>query len=426
MLMVIIGIGLWSRLTTIKKLRNKIQESSELLNAEKIRAERGERFKERFLANLSHEIRTPMNAIMGITSMLIKNKHYKKQSEYLKALNISSKHLLLLINDILDLSKLEAGKFEIEKSFFNIPDIFHKVENGLGNAAMNKGLQLRFILVSKLPSPIYGDQNMLEQILLNLCRNAIEFTAEGKIEVSCKAQELSNDKVSMQFIVKDTGIGIRQEIRDKIFSEFIGDLDFDKRYIDQSGLGLLLVKQMLQLQGGSIRVETITNKGSSFIFELPYEINKIDTTAKHAVSNKNKVHKDLKGIKILLVEDNEFNVMVAKDQLEDAIENVAIEVAVNGETALELIQNNEFDLVLMDIQMPVMNGYEATHAIRNLDNKASNIPIIAMTANNVKSEIEKCYKSGMNDYLSKPFETIILIEKITSAINFPERNLLVN
>lgn len=421
-LLMIIGVGVWSRIYTVKKLRVKVENTNKLLNKEKHRAEQGEQFKERFLANLSHEIRTPMNAIMGITNLLIKNKHYKEQKEYLNAISISSRHLLILINDILDLSKLEAGMFEIEKSMFSILDCFKQIEEELGEVSREKGLQLIFDEPVNVPDRVLGDQHMLYQILSYLIRNAIEFTAEGKIEVDVVpvTTETTEHTFLLQFVVKDTGVGIRKDIREKIFSEFIGDLDFDKRYIDQSGLGLLITRQMIQLQGGNIRVETQEGKGSSFIFEIPYERNPVNEITEENILSESVNVKDLDGINILLVEDNEFNVIVATDELEAAIENVNIQVAENGRIALQLVQKISFDIILMDIQMPVLNGFDAAIAIRKLKGQKGKIPIIAMTANNTKAELEKCYSAGMNDYISKPFETEMLISKIRLAYNTVE------
>ncbi len=411
-LLVIVGFMLRSRIRTIRKTKEEIQKKNEQFINEKTRAEKSEKFKEQFLTKVSHEIRTPMNAIMGITNLLIKNKHLNEQEKYLDAINISARHLLVLINDILDLSKLESGKYEFEKTPFRVSETFDKVKTDLNPSAKLKKNIFSFYYDDKIPKMLLGDQYMLQQILINLCRNAIEYTNKGRIDVACKLIGTTEKVAILGFTVKDTGIGINKELHDKIFNSFIGEVSFDKKSFNQSGLELVIMRQMLELQGGKITVDSQPGLGTTFYFEIPYEINVSDKKAKKAIKKKLVDTDQAIGIKILLVEDNEFNVMVAKEELEDSLKEVRVDVAGNGEIALEMIDQNDYDIILMDVQMPVMNGYDATRAIRKMDNQKRKIPIIAMTANIMKSEVEKCFEAGMNAYIPKPFQRDELLQRI--------------
>ena len=411
-LLVIFGFMLRSRIRTIRRTKEEILEKNKQIEKEKLRAEKSEKFKEQFLANVSHEIRTPMNAIMGITNIIIKNNHLKEQEKYLDAINISARHLLGLINDILNLSKLEAGKYEVDKTPFRVDVIFDRVKSELNEAAIQKGLQFIFRHDDQLPEHLLGDQYMLQQTLINLCRNAIEYTEKGRVDVDCRLNGKTENLAILGFTVKDTGIGIDKELHDKIFNSFIGEVSFDRKSFSQSGLELVIIRQMLELQGGNITLDSQPGVGTTFYFEIPYEINLDKDFVESDSPVTVKEISDISELKILLVEDNEFNVMVAKDELEDALRGVWVDVAENGQVAIEKITKRDYNVVLMDIQMPVMNGYDATKAIRKMENNKSNIPIIAMTANNLKSEVDKCYAAGMNAYVPKPFETDELILRI--------------
>jgi signal transduction histidine kinase/ActR/RegA family two-component response regulator len=409
-LLVIVGFGLRNRIRVIRRTKAKLEEINQQLEDEKKRAEKSERFKEKFLTNVSHEIRTPMNAIMGITNLLIKKKHYKDQETYLEAMSISAKHLLGLINAILDLSKLEAGKVNLEESVFSIDEICNSIHDELKQAYSRKGLYFKISVDKKIPEFLKGDTKMLYQVLNPLCRNGIEFCESGGIYLMAKLIGLTEKMAIIGFTVKDTGVGIRKEFHNKLFSQLIGEVEFDKQQIESSGLELVLIKQMIELQGGSISIDSQPGRGTTFYFEIPYSIS--DKAQKQESPKKTEPATKVSGLNILLVEDNEFNIMVAQDELQSAIENVAVDVAVNGKIAVEKVKANDYDIVLMDVQMPVMNGYEATAAIRKIAGPKSQIPIIAMTANIMNTEVAKCFESGMNGYIPKPFDTKKLIEEL--------------
>lgn len=410
-LLIVVGFGLRNRIRVIRKTKAKLEEINQQLEEEKKRAEKSERFKEKFLTNVSHEIRTPMNAIMGITNLLVKKKHYKDQEKYLEAMSISARHLLGLINAILDLSKLEAGKVNLEESVFTIQEICNTIREELNPVYSRKGLYFNITIDKKIPDFLNGDSKMLYQILHPLCRNGIEFSDSGGIYLMSKLIGLTEKMAIIGFTVKDTGIGIRKELHDKLFSQVIGEVQFDKQEIESSGLELVLIKQMIELQGGSISIDSQPGKGTTFYFEIPYAIAKKEQKIDKAPDKLNP-EKKIKKLKILLVEDNEFNIIVAQDELQSAIENVEIDIATNGKIAIEKVENNNYDIILMDVQMPIMNGYEATAAIRKMKGPKSETPIIAMTANIIKAEVDKCFEAGMNGYIPKPFDTEMLLNEV--------------
>ncbi len=281
--------------------------------------------------------------------------------------------------------------------------------------AEEKGLELKKeMLVEELN--VKGDANRLRQILINLIGNAIKFTEKGLVTTTIKS-ELAGEKLNLHFTVSDTGIGIDEDRMDKIFESFEQAYSDTSRKFGGTGLGLSISKKLVELHNGSIWVESKKGKGSQFHFIIPYAIAeaKVEVIAMEGVNTN--VADALKGIRILLVEDNAFNIVVAQEELEDAIERVHVEVAENGLIAVEKLKSTTFDVILMDIQMPVMNGFEATQLIRNMEGAKANTPIIAMTANVLKEEVDLCYQAGMNDFIGKPFDTRELLNKIFNLIN---------
>ena len=414
-LLLIISVGLRNRIIIIRKARDLIQLKNDILQQERIKATNSEKFKNQFLANVSHEIRTPMNAIMGITNILIKNKHLEEQEKFLEAMHLSSKNLLVLINDILDLSKLEAGKVEIEKSSFKIDEIIKNIEFQLREKADEKGLGFKVDIDPDIPDIIFGDPQMLYNILFPVLSNGITFTDKGMVSLDCKVEGHTGNNYIISFTMKDTGIGIIKEKLDQILNTFVKVYEKDALKYDGSGLELAIIKQMIELQGGSIQLESEPGKGTTFYIEIPYtsgtEIAVTDTFDKPVSSV---TPHDLS---ILLVEDNEFNVMVATEEINSAFENVHLDVAENGKLALDKIMKNDYHVILMDVQMPILNGYDATKQIRKLNGSKSRVPVIAMTANVMKQEIDKCFESGMDAYISKPFETRELVNKINAVVS---------
>ncbi|RSK38669.1 tetratricopeptide repeat-containing hybrid sensor histidine kinase/response regulator [Mangrovimonas spongiae] len=405
------AIGLFYRLRYIKKTEKALKQKNEIIEAEKEKAQASERAKHQFLANMSHEIRTPLNAIKGMTDILLRRKPRKDQTEYLDGIKQSSDSLLVIVNDILDISKIEAGKIELEHEPFSIKKVVNNVQTIMHFKAEEKGLQLK----TNLPQHelmVKGDDIRLKQILINLIGNAIKFTEKGMVTTTMTSKT-EDGKLNLHFTVSDTGIGIEQDRLEKIFKSFEQAYSDTTRKFGGTGLGLSISQKLVELHNGKIWVESEKGKGSQFHFMIPYNVaENMSTEKKSLKTSENNISEQLKGIKVLLVEDNQFNAVVAEEELEDAIENVTVDVAENGTIALEKVESDNYDVVLMDVQMPVMNGYQATEKIRALSNEKANVPIIAMTANVLKEEVDKCYEAGMDDFIGKPFDTTELIQKI--------------
>ena len=386
----------------------------ELIKAKEI-AEKSVQVKEHFLANVSHEIRTPMNAISGLTKILLKSNPTEKQKEYLDAIKTSSDILLVIINDILDLSKAEAGKMVFEKTDFKIFSLISSITDLLHSKAQEKNLKLVNHFDEKIPDVLIGDAVRLNQIILNLVSNAIKFTEKGEITLITKIADKDEETVTLQFTVKDTGIGIPQEKLPTIFESFTQASTEITRKYGGTGLGLNIVKELVELQDGAISVESKENEGSSFSFILrfPISLNQKSTVKNQEVD---KIKTRLEEVNILLVEDNIINQLVAQSVLLDFGCN--LDIADNGKVALEKVGEKRYDVILMDIQMPEMSGYEVTRYIRlNYPEPICNTPIMAMTANASKDDADKCLSAGMNDYISKPFDERNLFTKICSLVN---------
>ncbi len=409
------ALGLWNRLTHIRKSKALLEEKNKLIEIEKERAEASELAKQQFLANMSHEIRTPMNAIQGMTNILLRRNPSADQIEYLDGIKQSSDSLLAIINDILDLSKIEAGKITVEHIPFSVQDVMQNVRTIMHFKAEEKGLKLNTVFKDE-NLHVIGDPSRLSQILINLVGNAIKFTEKGLVSMTVSIEQRTNEQTSVHFCVSDTGIGIDPDRIDKIFDSF------EQAYVDTSrkfggtGLGLSISKKLVSLQNGRIWVKSEKGIGSEFHFTIPYDVPSSSDINIAAADAERNVTEPLLGARILLVEDNTFNAIVAQEELQDAIKGVVIDTAENGAIAVELLKAKPIDVILMDVQMPVMNGYEATQKIRNLTSPKSKTPIIAMTANVMKEEIDRCFEAGMNDFIGKPFDITQLLHKLNEAI----------
>ncbi len=405
--------------TTFNKLRNlQTRQQVELAQKEKEVAEKTAALKQQFMANMSHEIRTPMNAIVGMTRLLLTKEPQPHQTRYLNAISQSADNLLVIINDILDLSKIEAGKIIIEQTPFSLSNIVHGVRDMLLLKAEDKGLQLVFHVDGDICDNLVGDPTRITQILINLIGNAIKFTEKGFVRVTATHVETKQGRCNVRFDVSDTGIGIASSYVDSIFESFTQAGTDTARKFGGTGLGLTISKQLANLMGGDISVESELGNGTTFSVTLPLMIGEATNDADKGSGVSEDVIERLKKASILLVEDNEFNRMVAEDTLNELAEGITIEVALNGQEAVEKVRDNHYDVVLMDIQMPVMDGVAATKAIRNtLQSPARDVKIIAMTANVLQEDVQQYLKAGMNAYVSKPFKTEELLQKMSAMLN---------
>jgi signal transduction histidine kinase/CheY-like chemotaxis protein/HPt (histidine-containing phosphotransfer) domain-containing protein len=405
---------------TFNKLRNlQLRHEIEFAVKEKEVAEQSAKLKQEFIANMSHEIRTPMNAIVGMTRLLQEKNPRADQSKYLDAITQSADNLLVIINDILDFSKIEAGKITIESVSFSLKQILKNVVTLLRFKAIEKGIDIRFDFNENVPEHLIGDPTRLTQVLMNLAGNAVKFTEKGSVQIVCRNVELEGDCVKMAFDVIDTGIGISEEYVGKIFESFTQAGTDVARKFGGTGLGLTISKQLVVLMGGSVEVKSKIGEGTTFTFILPFQIGEGDF--KQSQDDFTIAVNDLEILnrsKILLVDDNEFNRIVAVDTLKSIAPNMSILEAQSGMEAIEKLKTNEIDLVLMDIQMPKMSGIEATLFIRNkLEAPLNRIKIIAMTANVMKNDIDSYLQNGMNDHIPKPFHKSELIFKILNQLD---------
>ena len=366
--------------------------------------------KENFLANMSHEIRTPLSGILGFTNLLQKRPLDETSREFVSSIQRSGENLMAIINDILDLSKIEAGMMRITPGIFSINGLVNSVETFFVERAKEKGLKISSKIDTSIPDTLIGDATRLTQILVNLIGNAIKFTHQGNITIEIYNKQQSENEVIIGFKISDTGIGIDKEKLNEVFERFNQGEDSTTRNYGGTGLGLSIVKSLILLQNGDIEVTSEPGKGTTFHFYIPYTIAKeqlnlvpkIDTDYFKDITNS--------PLKVLIVDDNAINQSLMKHLLSQW--NIYFETANNGLEAVEFLKSNDYDLVLMDIQMPQMDGYVATQTIR--EELKLNTPIIAMTAHALAGEREKCLSRGMNEYISKPIKEEELFKLISN------------
>ncbi|MBX7181528.1 MAG: PAS domain S-box protein [Bacteroidia bacterium] len=404
--------------TVLRDISTAKKTQDQLLKAKNL-AEEAAKAKELFLANMSHEIRTPMNGIVGLTEVLLQSQLDESQFEMLKAIRTSGDNLLVILNDILDLAKITSGKMEFERVKFNLKELIQSVVKLHEGKAKAKSINIHFALDPRIPNEISGDSVKLSQILNNLIGNAVKFTDSGRVEITIEKGVEKPEGIQLNFIIKDTGIGIPEAKLPFVFDSFTQASSETTRKFGGTGLGLTITKQLIELQGGTIGVDSKEGRGSTFYFSLLFGIEKLDS---FQVAGTKKVYQDepqydFKGARVLIAEDNSVNQLLMKRIMEKL--NMVAELADNGEKALRLLEERDFDLVLMDMQMPEMDGYTATEQIRKgeVQVKAA-LPIIAITANSSIEDAKKCYKAGVNDYISKPFKQGELIEKLAKFLPF--------
>lgn len=391
------------------KANDEAQEAKSTAQAAMRKAEEAVRAKQQFLSNMSHEIRTPMNAIIGFTKVVLRTELTARQKEYLTAIKMSGDALIVLINDILDLAKVDAGKMTFEQVPFkmelSISAMLHLFETKI----QEKNLRLEIEYDSRIPKVVLGDPVRLHQIILNLVSNAVKFTTEGFITVSVKLIEEDDQQATVQFSVSDTGIGIAENKLERIFENFQQASSGTSRLYGGTGLGLAIVKQLVEPQGGTITVESVVSQGSTFSFTLSFLKTKEIPDSDIEIPEPDL---EMKNIKVLVAEDIPLNQLLMKTILDDF--GYERDVASNGKIAIEKLKSASFDIVLMDLQMPEMNGFEATEYIRKV--LKVNIPIIALTADVTTADLAKCKAVGMNDYIAKPVDERLLHSKIVSLV----------
>ena len=391
----------------------------EQLLAAKQKAEKAEQLQEEFLANMSHEIRTPMNGIVGMANLLMETPLAEEQKEYVRVISQSSDLLLALLNDILDLSKIKAGKMEVEERNFALQSTINTAIAPIRHK-LNKDVVFTVDMGPDLPEFVSGDVHKLSQILNNLLSNAAKFTHRGEVRVQVQTASHTGNTVTLQFIVSDTGIGIAQENLDRVFDAFSqGGKDMVRKF-GGTGLGLAITKRLVELQGGNISMQSQVGVGKIFYFHLPYKIAFDSEPADSDKEQTTNLPSDIQGRRILVVEDNPVNQKVVVSILQNR--GVICTVAGNGREAVSLLEENRnFDAILMDLQMPEMDGFQTTTYIRQ--KLKCTTPIIAMTASALRNEKARCFEVGMNEYLTKPFAPAALVQHLHRIIHAEEKGV---
>jgi signal transduction histidine kinase/ligand-binding sensor domain-containing protein/CheY-like chemotaxis protein/HPt (histidine-containing phosphotransfer) domain-containing protein len=403
------------------RLQKLVRERTDQLSKQKNELEvanreirRSAKLKEQFLANTSHEMRTPLNVIIGYSNLLQNSEISHKQEKYIENIRSSGEHLKVIINDLLDLSKIEADKLELIKTSFDYRRVIINTFNIFKIEAEGKGIEAKMD-IKRPVHKIMGDPVRLTQIISNLMRNSVKFTEKGSILINTYEEIINEKKLKLHIQIKDTGIGIPEDKIEKIFNSFTqvsGDMT---RKYGGTGLGLSIVDKLIKLHNGTIKVDSKENKGTTFDLMLPLDI-AIEENYPKAEKETIKHSRSLSGLSILIVDDNELNLSLAIETLYKFNNSIHTEVAYNGKEAIDKLNNHNFDLIIMDIQMPIMDGYEATRQIRVRSDIKGRTPILGMTAHAMKDERQKCLDLGMNEYLSKPFSPNNLLNRIHTIL----------
>ncbi len=401
--------------------RSLLLQSMNALENKTEKLEIAQKKKDQFFASISHELRTPMNAILGISDLL--ESDIQKNANLLGNLRTSSNHLLTIINDLLDFSKMKAGKLTLNEVNFNLRSNIEAIFNIVIVIVREKKQNMTMHIDETLPSLVVGDQNRLTQIIVNVLSNAAKYTPEqGNIsieyrDITTKSQKDKNS-CGIRIIIEDDGIGMNDETLKNVYKDYFRSDRITNDNISGTGLGLYITKNLINTMNGSIDIYSQENQGTKVIIELEFPISSSQRIDNFRINETNPSILDNE-LNILVVDDNHLNLVVAQKQLERVISNKSqIVLAQNGKIALEKIKNQNFDIVLMDMKMPVMNGVEATCAIRNMDDPLKrNVPILAVSANVSEKDIRKCFECGMDEYISKPFELDALIDKISLLLN---------
>ncbi len=400
-------------ITDQKRIAAELTDANLFAESERLKAENAMKAKQQFLSNMSHEIRTPMNAIIGFTKVVLRTELSARQREYIDAIKTSGDALIVLINDILDLAKVDSGKMSFEQVPFRMASSISAMLQLFDTKIQEKNLELKIDYDKKIPEILIGDPVRLHQIILNLVSNAVKFTNKGDINVSVRLMKDEQTSVMIEFSVEDTGIGIPQSKLNTIFENFQQASVGTSRLYGGTGLGLAIVKQLVEPQGGQIHVESKLGLGSKFMFTLSFQKAAVGTKLEQVLPE---AQEEIKDFKVLVVEDIPLNQLLMKTLLDDF--GFERDIAENGKIAIEKLKTNTYDVILMDLQMPEMNGFEATEYIRKT--LGSDVPIIALTADVTTADLEKCTAVGMNDYIAKPVDEKLLYQKIVGLFRKTE------
>ncbi len=409
LLILIFSIILYYNLLQKNKMNEELKKATELAHSSK-------KEKEEFFAYTSHEIRTPLNAVVGMTQLLGQTALDEVQSKYLKTIKSSAKNILFLVNDVLDLAKLEKGAITLENIDTSLFDIISEIEGSLSFKTKGKNVKLITVLDPNIPDYVKADPLRLNQVLLNLTDNALKFTKEGEVRIELNLQEETEETIQVCFKVIDTGIGISKEKIHSIFENYQqASVDTTRNY-GGTGLGLAITKQLIGLMHSEIKIESKIGEGSTFKFKVTFDKSNRLKTENNLVEKPQ--YKAISNVTILAVDDTSLNRSIFYDLVYSKEKNVEVFLAENGKEAIELTLKNKFDIIVMDLQMPILNGFEATEEIRkNANNLNQNTPIIAMTAHAIEGVSERCEKVGMNDSVSKPINLSVLFQKIAQYTN---------
>jgi PAS domain S-box-containing protein len=391
------SIGIHWDITHLKEMEFELKDS-------KRKAEESSKAKAMFLANMSHEIRTPLNGIVGMAEQLAQSQLDADQRYFTDIMRSASSTLLSIINDVLDISKIESGKFSIETISFNLNETIKQTLSIFAEKAKQTGISLDIDLMDDRGVRHLGDPHRLSQVLFNIVGNAIKFTQAGYVRVTSNLARGENDICFVSFSIEDTGVGMDMAYLAKVFEAFSQEDSSITRKFGGSGLGLSIARSIVQIMGGTIQIESEKGKGTRVDINIPMRISNEKT--KQEIVEMTDLQKSLKGLRVLAVEDNELNRMVLQVILKKC--EVTVSIAHNGQEAIDLIQEKEFDIVLMDVQMPIVDGLEATKYIR--DELKLTTPIIGLSANAMREEVDICKQAGMNDYLVKPYSERALVE----------------